>query len=99
VRSWEIPTYNYAFNQSNTEDGKYKVTMRITQEHVPETFLMSVPIKVIYENGKMDILRVTMTGKEAEFDLPLFAFEVKDIEFNAFNSVLCEVNQKKNFDF
>ncbi|HXI34254.1 MAG TPA: M1 family aminopeptidase, partial [Gemmatimonadales bacterium] len=46
VRGTGIPTYHVAWKAEPAEDGKFRVRFHVTQEHVPATFLMFVPVSV-----------------------------------------------------
>lgn len=92
----DIPTYEFAYKTTKTPEGKYKITVRIAQKHVPADFRASVPIKINFGDDKFVRLRAIVTGSQAEFDLPLMPLQPKDVIFNDLESVLCEV---KNVDW
>jgi len=86
----DIPSYKFAYKVIEKE-GKYLVKCRIYQENVPPEFRMSVPIKVDFGDKKSIRVRALITGKKAEFDLPLMPLKPKEVVFNDLESVLCDV--------
>lgn len=95
VHGNDIPTYTFAWKHEKQADGTYKITCRVRQDDVPETFRMYVPIKIVTEDKKVYRMRLHMTGKEAVIDLPAIAGEPDDIVFNDLASVLCTVKTEK----
>ena len=91
----ELPTYHVAWKKEELSDGQWKVTMRIRQEGVSESFVMPVPVKVTNEDGKAVRMRVNVSAQTNEVVLPLFGFEPEDVVFNDLASVLCNVNTEK----
>lgn len=91
----ELPTYRVAWKKEKQDDGQWKVTMRIRQEGVSDSFVMPVPVKVTDEDGRAMRMRINVSSKTNEVALPLFAFEPEDVIFNDLASVLCEVKTEK----
>ncbi|MEN9282002.1 MAG: hypothetical protein RL594_937 [Bacteroidota bacterium] len=87
----EIPSYNVAWKKEQQQDGQWKVTMRIRQHGVSESFVMPIPVKVASEDGKLVRMRINVGSTTNEVSLPLFTFEPEDVIFNDLSSVLCEV--------
>lgn len=95
VHGNDIPTYTFAWKHEKQADGTYKITCRVRQDDVPETFRMYIPIRIVTEDKKVYRMRLHMTGKEAVIDLPAIAGEPDDIVFNDLTSVLCTVKTEK----
>jgi len=87
----QIPTYRVAWKKEKQADGTWRVTLRVKQEEVDESFYMLIPIKVSFDGNAIQRMRVSMTGKEAEIALPPFQQEPDDVTFNDLHSVLCTV--------
>ncbi len=87
-----IPKYEYCYHSKDTA-GQYKVTMRVRQSNVPDDFQMFIPLKVDFGGGRVTRLSILVTGREMEFDLPLFSYKPVDVVFNDLESVLCEVEK------
>ncbi|MEY3386436.1 MAG: hypothetical protein RIR53_1247 [Bacteroidota bacterium] len=87
----ELPTYRVAWKKELTLEGQWKVTMRIRQQGVSESFRMPVPVKVVDEDGKAMRLRINVTSTTNEVELPPLQFEPDDVIFNDLSSVLCDV--------
>ncbi|MBI3258827.1 MAG: hypothetical protein HYZ54_05065 [Ignavibacteriae bacterium] len=85
-----IPLYKFAYKVKEQE-GKFRVSCQIYQVNVPPDFRMSIPIKVDFGNNQIVRVRAMVTGKKAEFDLPLMPLKPKDVILNDLESVLCEV--------
>jgi hypothetical protein len=91
VHGTKIPEYRFAYRAAAADEGKCRVTCRIEQRNVPENFKMYVPMLIVFEGDKFVRLRVLVTGRKAEFDLPLLPMSPEKIILNDLNSVLCEV--------
>lgn len=87
----QIPTYRVAWKKEHQADGTWKVTLRVKQEDVDESFYMLVPIKVAFDGNAVQRMRIAMTGAQAEIALPPFPQEPDDVLFNDLHSVLCTV--------
>lgn len=87
----KVPKYTVAYTTQDAGGGKFKVHMKIKQENVPPTFKMIVPIRINFgeEIGKAP-LQINITGADSEFDLPLLPYKPESIDFNIYDSVLCE---------
>ena len=91
----DTPIYRYSYQTDKQPDGKFLVRFRVKQEEVPDYFKMYMTIKVEFENNREVYLRVFLDGPETAFALPLLPLELKKIEFNALESVLCEVKKEE----
>lgn len=87
----EIPTYRVAWKSEPAEAGKYRVTLRVAQEKVPDNFLMYVPVTVDLGGNSVARLRVKVTGPESTIELPLMPSRPREVRFNDMNGVLAEV--------
>lgn len=87
----QIPTYRVAWKKEHLADGTWKVTLRVMQEGVDESFYMLIPIKVELDGKSVQRMRISMTGAQAEIALPPFQQEPDDVIFNDLHSVLCTV--------
>lgn len=91
----ELPTYRVAWKKEQQPDGQWKVTMRIRQQGVSESFRMPIPVKITDEDGKAVRLRINVSSATNEVELPPFQFEPEDVIFNDLASVLCEVKTER----
>jgi hypothetical protein len=85
-----IPTYKVA-TQTEKVDGGYRVHLKVTQEDVPDSFLMYVPISVDLGDKKIARFRFKVTGHESTIDLPVLPSEPKGVKFNDLDGVLADV--------
>jgi len=91
VYGTDVPTYRFAYKTERTAEGKYRVTCRVEQTGVPESFRMPVPIRVDFGGERFAWLRSTIQGAKSEFELPLMELQPKAVVFNDLQSVLCKV--------
>ncbi|HTM56845.1 MAG TPA: M1 family aminopeptidase, partial [Candidatus Udaeobacter sp.] len=87
----EIPTYAFSSRIERDPSGGYVVHGRVAQSNVPPGFRMEVPVRVEYDQGRFDRLRVHVEGPVTEFRLPASHEAPKRVVFNDLESVLCEV--------
>ena len=52
-----------------------------------------VPILIKFGGDRYARVRVPVTGRKCEFDLPLLPIEPEKIVFNDLDSILCEVEE------
>ena len=95
VHGTQLPTYRFASRTDRLADGRYRVSCRVEQRGVPESFRMPVPILVDFGDGKAARVRVPIQGARTEFELPLMERAPKAVVFNDLQSVLCRVEQVK----
>jgi hypothetical protein len=93
VYGTDVPTYRFATRTERTTDGKYKVTCRVDQSNVPETFRMPVPVRIDFAGGRSARVRQLVQGPNTEFVLPIMDEEPRAVVFNDLASVLCRVEQ------
>lgn len=91
VYRWQVPTYRVAWKSEPTDDGRYRVRLRVKQEDVPPDFVMYVPVLLELDGKQLARVRVKVTGAESEIDLPLMPSRPKDVRFNDMQSVLADV--------
>jgi hypothetical protein len=94
VYGMEIPTYVVSWNKEKTENGKFQVILKVKQENVSEGFKMLVPVVMNFDKDKFAIIKVLVDKQYAEIKLPQAPIEPKEIVFNPFYSVLCDVKYK-----
>ncbi len=90
-----IPTYRVAYQSEPAAGGKYRVTLRVDQENVPEDFLMYVPVSIDLGDNRWARARVRVQGPRSEIELPLIPGRPKGLRFNDFDGVLAEVKMVK----
>jgi hypothetical protein len=73
------------------DGGKYRVTLRVQQDNVPEDFRMYVPVAVDLGNNQMARMRVKVQGPKSDIELPLLPGNPKSLRFNELNGVLGDV--------
>jgi hypothetical protein len=86
-----IPEYHFSYNMEEVASGEQKVTVRVRQEKVPESFRMIVPIYLDFGEAGSATVSIDVQGPETVMELPLLPMEPLRIEFNPFESVLAEV--------
>ncbi len=89
-----VPKYEFATSVKETEDGKFRVSLKVRQTNVPDRFQMPVPIHVDFGGDRYAAFRALVKGRDNAFDLPPLPLKPKKITFNALESVLCEVEEK-----
>jgi len=95
VYGTEVPSYRFAYNIEEQEDGEYLVRLRVKQEEVAEDFRMYMMLRVDFGEDRHAYLRILIDGPDTEVVLPLMPFKPIKIEFNVLESVLCEVKKEK----
>jgi len=91
VYGTDIPLYKVAYKSEKTDDDKNKISIRIRQEEVPESFKMYVPVKLVLDNDKFGRFRIEVKGKEIIYTTPPIEGELDELIFNDLESVLCRV--------
>jgi hypothetical protein len=86
-----IPSYRVGYTTVRADNGKFRTNLHVTQENVPDDFMMYVPVTVDLGGGREVRLRVKVAGPSSDITLPLLPSEPKSIKFNALDGVLCEV--------
>jgi len=91
VYGTDIPLYKVAYKSEKTDESKNKISIRIRQEEVPESFKMYVPVKLVLDNDKFGRFRIEVKGKETIYTTPPIEGELDELIFNDLESVLCTV--------
>jgi aminopeptidase N len=89
-----IPTYRWAWQKESMVNGQFRVTLRVRQEDVPDSFQMWVPVAVELRNGGVLRTRIMVTGPETTTTLPLLPADIKEVRFNEFEGVLADVRSE-----
>lgn len=93
VYGTEIPKYIYSYSVDKVGD-KFQVAIRVKQKNVSSNFKMPVPVVVVFKDESYSIFRIMVDKPYNEIKLPLVEKEVKEVVFNPFHSVLCEVEEE-----
>ena len=91
VHQAAIPTYRVSHRSERADGGKYRVTLRVDQENVPESFRMYVPVTVDLGGNQLVRARVQVTGKSSRIELPLVPAQPKAVRFNDLEGALADV--------
>ena len=95
VKGTAIPTYHVAWTSAPTEDGRFRVRFRITQEHVPPEFHMPVLVAVDLGEQRVAHFRVNVTGGQTEYVSPPLPSEPRAVTFNDQHAVLADVKMER----
>src|SRR5262249_27129498 len=85
------PTYRVSYRTDRTDDGQYRVKLRVLQDNVPDDFQMYVPVTLDLGKDRTARLRVRVRGAKTEIDLPPMPAEPKNVRFNDLEAVLGDV--------
>lgn len=86
-----IPTYRFSYKLEELEGGKYKATVRVRQENVPDDFQMPVPIRIDFgAHHRSAQVWINVRGPFTEQELPVLFMKPDRIELNPLESVLAE---------
>jgi peptidase M1-like protein len=95
VKGTAIPTYHVAWSPQPAANGRYTVRMRITQEHVPADFQMTVLVSADLGDGRFAHFRVPVRGGQSDYTSPLLPAEPRDLKFNDLSSTLADVKMER----
>jgi hypothetical protein len=96
VHGTGIPTYTVAHQVRTTDDGKWRVRLRVKQTGVPGSFRMYVPVSIDLGNNRFARMRVRVEGPLTELDLPVvLPAQPVGLKFNELEGVLAEVKTEK----
>ncbi len=95
VKGTAIPSYHVAWHSEPADNGKFRVRLRITQEHVPASFQMPVLVAVDLGGNRTARFRVNVTGGQTEYLSPLLPVEGRELVFNDMHSVLADVHMER----
>jgi hypothetical protein len=91
VRGTAIPTYHVAWKNEPADGGRFRIRLRVTQEHVPATFRMPVLIAADLGQNRIAHFRVDVQGAQGEYLSPPLPAEAQKVTFNDLHAVLAEV--------
>jgi len=91
VKGTDIPTYHVAWKNESAEGGRFRIRLRVRQEHVPATFRMPVLVSADLGQDRIAHFRVDVQGASGEYVSPLLPAEAKNVTFNDLHAVLAEV--------
>ena len=94
VRGTELPEYHVAWMSQPTDGGRFRVRLRVTQEHVSPDFHMPVLVAVDLGDSRTARFRVDVRSDQTEYASPLLPAEPQHLTFNEFHSVLAEVRME-----
>lgn len=86
-----IPTYHVSNSTDRLPNGKFRVTLHVSQDNVSDDFRMYVPVAVDLGDRRVVRFLVNVRGAESQIVLPLLPSEPKGVKFNDLEGVLCEV--------
>ena len=86
-----IPSYRVAYRTEQADDGQYRVTLRVEQEHVADDFQAYVPVTVDLGQNRQGRFRVLVRGPRSELTLPPLPARPRGLTFNELDGVLSEV--------
>jgi hypothetical protein len=96
VHGSAVPTYTVAHRAQASEDGKWRVRVRVKQSGVPDTFRMYVPVSVDLGDNRFARMRIQVQGPLTELELPVaLPAEPVGLRFNELDGVLAEVKTEK----
>jgi hypothetical protein len=93
IHGTKIPNYALDYKLEKAPDGKFKLTCKVTQSKVDESFKMWVPIYLIFHNNRVFrlgsvVVKGNNTSQELKVMLPK---KPKHVLLCAFEDVLCTV--------
>jgi len=89
VYGTEIPELAFSSKTTQTADGKFVVSGRITQTEVSQPFRMFVPITLVFAGDKRSTFLQEIKDWKTEFVSPPLPQKPRDIIFNDFQTILC----------
>lgn len=95
VKGTDLPTYHVAWSPQPADNGRFTVRMRITQEHVPQDFQMSVLVSADLGDGRFAHFRVPVHGGQTDYTSPLLPAKPRDLKFNDLSSALADVKMER----
>ena len=95
VKGTAIPTYHVAWATEPLEEGRFRVRLRITQEHVPPEFHMPVLVAVDLGDQRIGHFRVNVSGAQSEYVGPSLPARPRALVFNDQHAVLADVKMER----
>ena len=91
VRGTAIPTYHVAWKNESADGGRFRIRLRVRQDHVPASFRMPVLVSADLGQDRIAHFRVDVQGATGEYVSPLLPAEAKNVTFNDLHAVLADV--------
>ncbi|HTR21843.1 MAG TPA: M1 family aminopeptidase [Gemmatimonadales bacterium] len=95
IKGTGIPTYHVAWKSEPAENGRYRVRLRVAQEHVPPDFQMPVLVSADLGENRTARFRIVVHGPQGEYASPLLPAAAQAIKFNEYDGVLGDVKMEK----
>jgi peptidase M1-like protein len=90
VRGTAVPTYILSWKSEPGDSGRHILHLRVRQEDAPASFIMSVPLEIVFADSSHAMVRVNVRGPSVEASLAVPS-EPMRLELNPLESVLAEV--------
>jgi hypothetical protein len=90
-----IPSFTFSYSTERNADGKYKVICHLKREDVDDKFEMLVPLTVAFNDDRYTRLQIWSQKPQEDIELPLLPEKPKNIVFNTYGAVLCNVEYEK----
>lgn len=88
-----IPTYIVSWQAVPEADGQHRLRIRIRQEEVPDSFAMTVPVSIAFDDSPNMLVRLHVRGPVTEGEL-VVPSKPTVIELNPLESVLAEFKRE-----
>jgi hypothetical protein len=95
VRGTAIPTYHVAWKNEPADGGRFRIRLRVSQEHVPAAFRMPVLVSADLGQDRTARFRVDVQGAQGEYLSPPLPAEARNVTFNDLHAVLAEVKTER----
>lgn len=94
VKGTDVPTYHVAWRSEPADSGKFRIRLKISQEHVPADFRMPVLVAADLGENRLAHFRIDVRGTQAEYTSPVIPSEPRRVIFNEHHSVLADVRME-----
>ena len=95
VKGTGVPTYHVAWKNEPADGGRFRIRLRVAQEHVPDSFRMPVLVAADLGQNRVAHFRVDVRGAQGEYVSPLLPAEATSVTFNDLHAVLAEVKTER----
>jgi len=95
VYGTQIPTYLFDYSIDKLSDDQYLIVCQISQENVSDEFKMMLPVTVLFDDGTEFEMPIWIDQPRQELTLPLLSKTPKEVIFNTFNAILCNVKSEQ----
>jgi aminopeptidase N len=89
----EIPTYDFDYQLSDTEDGNVELTISLTQSGVSESFHMRLPIYAVIDGEQRYLGLMGVTGTKPLGTTMTLRQRPEKVLLDPHHSILAEINQ------